>query len=113
MQLSLYNPHNVNKCLGESPDQVKYSRHKVQVFVITNVGKPIYTRYGDELDLASFLATLAAIIAKFNMYYPSDKAESKMQQILHKNKVIYLLYRKQICLICYCSKESYSQFLIE
>ena len=33
-------------------------------FVLTDAGKPVYSRYGDEINLSPFFATISAIIAK-------------------------------------------------
>ncbi len=72
----LYIPHSINKFVDESPDSPRYSRHKRHVFIMTKVGRPIYVRYGDEISLSSFLATLAAIVEKLCIYFSNDKTKS-------------------------------------
>ena len=38
-------------------------------FIMTDAGKPIYSRFGDEQTLAPFFATFAAIVPKIQSYY--------------------------------------------
>lgn len=33
-------------------------------FILTDAGKPVYSRFGDEINLSPFFATISAIIAK-------------------------------------------------
>jgi len=49
---------------------------------MTPVGKPLYTRYGDENDVSPFLATLSAIIEKYKMYFFGG-AKSVIQKFYH------------------------------
>ena len=37
--------------------------------IMSEAGKPIYTRYGDEEVLSPFFATISAIITKFQSYF--------------------------------------------
>jgi vacuolar fusion protein MON1 len=37
--------------------------------VLSDAGKPLYTRYGDEMILAPFFATLSAVIPKIQSYF--------------------------------------------
>jgi len=41
--------------------------------IMSDAGKPIYTRYGDENMLAPFFATLAAIIPKVEHYFSTSQ----------------------------------------
>ena len=45
-------------------DPENWLRHKSHVIVLTYSGKPVYTRYGEEMILAPFFATFSAIIPK-------------------------------------------------
>jgi hypothetical protein len=55
-----------------SVDQMKkYNNH---YFIMTEGGQPIYSRYGDEMDISGMLATYSAIITKFN-YSSIDKLQ--------------------------------------
>lgn len=35
-------------------------------YIMTEGGTPIYSRYGDEMDVSSILATISALISKYN-----------------------------------------------
>ncbi|KRX01668.1 hypothetical protein PPERSA_00435 [Pseudocohnilembus persalinus] len=108
-----YIPHVIKTCIGEDSNQPQYSRHRRQVFVMTQMAKPIYVRYGDELDLAPFLATLNAIMDKFITFFNNDPVRSEFQEIYNNGKeVIYILYRKELFLICRTDKYD-SSFLIK
>jgi hypothetical protein len=48
--------------IGESLTEMYLIRK--HYLILTDAGKPIYTRYGDENALAQFFATLAALIPK-------------------------------------------------
>jgi len=37
--------------------------------ILTDAGKPIYSRYGDENNLSPFFATLSAVIPKILSYF--------------------------------------------
>ena len=37
--------------------------------ILTDAGKPVYSRYGDEQILAPFFATLSAVIPKMQYYF--------------------------------------------
>jgi actin-related protein 3 len=101
---SLYTPHKTDQCAGEGVNSPRYSRHKLHVFVMTQGGRPVYVRYGDPVDLSSFLATLSAIVEKYCQYYYQD-TRSRFQKVTHRNKVIYFLYRKSLCYICCAERE--------
>jgi hypothetical protein len=41
-------------------------------FVFTSAGKPVWTRYGEETDLSTFIGSLAAILYNFQNYYTTS-----------------------------------------
>lgn len=84
-------PHEIKKYATQSPQQPEYTQHKRHVFIMTSGGKPVYVRYGDEIDLASFLATLAAIMEKFSMYFSTDKQKSSFQKVVQNNYTILFI----------------------
>lgn len=47
--------------------------------IFTEAGKPVYTRYGEEMTLAPFFATLSAIIPKINSYFWNNTIHAKDQ----------------------------------
>lgn len=48
--------------ISESLDELY--RIRKHYLVLTDAGKPVYTRYGDEMNLAPFIATISAILPK-------------------------------------------------
>lgn len=54
---------NHRKYADEEPDDPAWKKHKKHVFIFSNAGKPIYSRYGDENSLAGFCGVLQALIS--------------------------------------------------
>jgi hypothetical protein len=50
----------------------KKSRH---FFIMTDGGKPVYSRYGDELENCGILATFSAMLAKFTSFNSTSGTE--------------------------------------
>lgn len=44
---------------------IKWSRHDKHFFILSNAGKPIYSRYGDESRLSSHMGVIQAIVSFF------------------------------------------------
>jgi vacuolar fusion protein MON1 len=53
--------------IGEQLSEMYLIRKHYLIF--TDAGKPIYSRYGDENNLAPFFATLSAVIPKIQNYF--------------------------------------------
>ncbi|GKV08293.1 hypothetical protein SLEP1_g19948 [Rubroshorea leprosula] len=51
------------KHVDEDDASISWRKRKKHFFILSNSGKPIYSRYGDEHKLAGFSATLQAIIS--------------------------------------------------
>eukprot|EP00026_Physarum_polycephalum_P006263 Phypoly_transcript_06305.p1 GENE.Phypoly_transcript_06305~~Phypoly_transcript_06305.p1 ORF type:complete len:513 (+),score=52.02 Phypoly_transcript_06305:77-1540(+) len=51
------------KYSDEDTAHPNWASHKKHIFLVSNSGRPIYTRYGDEFKLASFMASINAIIS--------------------------------------------------
>ncbi|CAG8487370.1 10073_t:CDS:10 [Funneliformis caledonium] len=49
----------------EDPQSVTWSRHRKHFFILSSSGKPIYTRYGDESRISSYMGVIQAIISFF------------------------------------------------
>jgi len=88
-------------------------------FIMTDAGKPIYSRYGDEQTLAPFFATFAAIIPKIQNYFWNGDDDIRTNKnrvhcftactfkchILKKSSLIY------ICMINQRKKSNIGYFL--
>jgi hypothetical protein len=48
----------------------KQNRH---YFIMTEGGKPVYSRYGDEMENCGILATFSAIMTKFTHFSNNEK----------------------------------------
>jgi hypothetical protein len=54
----------------------KKSRH---YFIMTEGGKPIYSRYGNEVENCGILATFSAIMTKFTFFNTKNNLSEKVQ----------------------------------
>lgn len=73
--------------------------------ILTDAGKPVYSRYGDENVLAPFIATLSAVIPKIQNYFWDHNLDPSLNQnrlqviksskfnchMLKKGSLIYIL----------------------
>ena len=58
----LYTPFALNNYLEEDNICEEFFHHKRHFFILTFAGKPVYTRYGDEVKLSSFFASLSTMV---------------------------------------------------
>ncbi|KNC97432.1 uncharacterized protein SPPG_07355 [Spizellomyces punctatus DAOM BR117] len=49
----------------EVPTSSRWTHHKKHFFILSSAGKPIYSRYGDEAKLSSFMGLIQAILSFF------------------------------------------------
>ncbi|RIB26041.1 trafficking protein Mon1-domain-containing protein [Gigaspora rosea] len=49
----------------EDPQSITWSRHRKHFFILSSAGKPIYTRYGDESRISSYMGVIQAIVSFF------------------------------------------------
>ncbi|KAJ3296088.1 Vacuolar fusion protein mon1b [Borealophlyctis nickersoniae] len=47
------------------PTSMEWARHRKHFFILSNAGKPIYSRYGDESKLSSYMGVIQAILSFF------------------------------------------------
>lgn len=109
----LYIPHKILKFPDQTMDTPEFSNHNRHVFILTPAGKPLYSRYGDEIKLSSIFASLSAIIRKFSMFFTDEGKESQMEVIVKQNCKIILLYRENLCYVCITKKMNDSVYLIQ
>lgn len=72
-------PH-LKKCETETPEMESFKRHKINVFVATTYGRPIFVRYGDEIKCSTFLGTMWAIFNKVCIFYSDNEQPSSTQR---------------------------------
>ena len=80
-------------------------RKKRQVFVLTECGKPVYSRYGNELNLGSIMATFSVIINKMRNHRGSEHI--KQIHCIHTNvNRIFFLNKNGLYFIIITTKSS-------
>ncbi|CAD5185269.1 unnamed protein product [Musa acuminata subsp. malaccensis] len=81
---------------------VSWRKRKKHFFILSNSGKPIYSRYGDEHKLAGFSATLQAIIS-----FVENSGDRLKFIRAGKHQVVFLV-KVPIYLVCIsCTEEPY------
>lgn len=61
--------------IGEELEEFYKIRKNFLIF--TEAGKPVYTRFGDEMVMAPFFATMSAIIPKLQSYFWNNNQNAK------------------------------------
>ena len=64
--------------ISESLDE--FHRIRKHYIVLTDAGKPVYTRYGDEINLAPFIATISAILPKIQSYFWRSEVDARKNE---------------------------------
>ena len=67
-----YTPFEINKHADLQVGSDEYRKRKRHVFIMTEAGRPVYVRYGDEMEASSFVATMGAILEKYRIYFFAD-----------------------------------------
>ena len=73
--------------------------------IFSEAGKPIYSRYGDEMILAPFFATLSAVIPKIQSFFWDPEVHAKkntnqLQQLNAKGFSVTFLRKGSLIYIC-------------
>ncbi|KAG2305671.1 hypothetical protein Bca52824_025419 [Brassica carinata] len=86
----------------DEDDASSWRKRKKHFFILSNSGKPIYSRYGDEHKLAGFSATLQAIIS-----FVENGGDRVNLAKAGKHQVVFLV-KGPIYLVCIsCTDETY------
>nr|AZS64174.1 SAND Family Protein [Hypericum perforatum] len=86
----------------EDDASISWRKRKKHFFILSNSGKPIYSRYGDEHKLAGFSATLQAIIS-----FVENGGDRVKLVRAGKHQVVFLV-KGPIYLVCIsCTEEPY------
>lgn len=81
-------------------EHTKSFSKKKQFFVFTNAGKPVWTRYGDETDLTTFIGSVTAILCNFQQYYRGQ--QDTLRFIKTKDVNIIFLCTQALYYVCVC-----------
>ncbi|CAJ2654425.1 vacuolar fusion protein MON1 homolog [Trifolium pratense] len=84
---------------NEDDGSISWRKRKKHFFILSNSGKPIYSRYGDEHKLAGFSATLQAIVS-----FVENEGDSVKWVRAGKHQVVFLV-KGPIYLVCISSTE--------
>jgi vacuolar fusion protein MON1 len=84
-------------------EHAKTFSKKKQFFVFTSAGKPVWTRYGDETDLTTFIGSVTAILYNFQQYYRGE--QDSLRYIRTKDVVIVFLCTQALYYVCVCKKQ--------
>ncbi|EOY34363.1 hypothetical protein QUC31_018483 [Theobroma cacao] len=88
--------------IDEDDASISWRKRKKHFFILSNSGKPIYSRYGDEHKLAGFSATLQAIIS-----FVENGGDRVKLVKAGKHQVVFLV-KGPIYLVCIsCTEEPF------
>ena len=82
-------------------DFFKKKRHYL---IMTDGGKPVYSRYGDEVENNSIFATFSAMITKFTIFNSSDNYKEELNVISNKKNKIVFMKKGQLIFIAFSKK---------
>ena len=89
----------------------QFYEQKRHYFIMTEGGTPIYSRYGDEIQNCSLLATFSAIITKFTIFNNDKNSQEKLNYICNDNSIIAFLKKGKIVFIALSNKTDSLSFL--
>ena len=64
---------------------------KRHYLIMTDGGKPVYSRYGDEVENNSIFATISAMVTKFTIFNSNETFKEELNVITNKkNKIVFM-----------------------
>ena len=84
-------------------ENAKSFSKKKQFFVFTSAGKPVWTRYGDETDLTTFIGSVTAILYNFQQYYRGE--QDYLRFIKTQDVKIVFLCTQALYYVCVSRKQ--------
>jgi len=85
-----------------------WAKHKKHIFVLSEAGKPIYTRYGNEDKLATLMGVLQALVS-----FVQDNDDNIRVVCAGEHKFVFLV-RGPLILVAVCyDKDSTNQLLVQ
>ncbi len=79
--------------------------------IMTEGGKPIYSRYGDAIDNSALFATLSAIITKFTIFNSTEDKKEELKIISNSKKLIVFDKKNFLIFISISKKNEYVSLL--
>ena len=85
---------------------------KRHFLIMTDGGKPVYSRYGDAIENNSIFATISAMITKFTIFNNNNNFKEELNIISNnKNKIVFLQKGKLIFIVISKKNDSISLLL--
>ena len=82
---------------------------KRNFLIMTDGGKPVYSRYGDAIENNSIFATISAMITKFTIFNNTNDYKEELNVISNnKNKIVFLQKGKLIFIVISKKNDSIS-----
>ena len=63
-----------------------WRRHRRHFFILSSAGKPIYSRYGNEQMMSTFMGIIQALIS-----FIADEGDTLRTVVAHRHKFVFLL----------------------
>ena len=77
---------------------------KRHFLIMTEGGKPVYSRYGDEVENNSIFATISAMITKFTIFNSTESFKEELNVISNKKNKIVFIKKGQLIYIALSKK---------
>ena len=85
---------------------------KRHYLIMTDGGKPVYSRYGDEVENNSIFATISAMVTKFTIFNSTDTFKEELNVITNKKNKIVFMKKGQLIFISFSKKPNDSVSLL-
>lgn len=67
--------YRLNKQISQEPYSEEFKAHGRHYFLFTRYGKPVFCRYGEEVNCSGLMASLSTIIEKYQLVHRSKLRE--------------------------------------
>ena len=84
---------------------------KRHYLIMSDGGKPVYSRYGDPIEYNSIFATLSAMITKFTVFNSNDSEKEFLNVITNSKNKIAFLKKGQLIFIAISKKDDCTSLL--
>ena len=107
--LKLNEKINNNKIL----DFKNFFKKKKHFLIMSEGGKPIYSRYGDAIEFSTIFATLSAIITKYICFLSTQDKPENLYYISNSNNTIYFKKKCKLYFIAIINNKDINISLID
>eukprot|EP00928_Gymnodinium_smaydae_P014778 TRINITY_DN15431_c0_g1_i1.p1 TRINITY_DN15431_c0_g1~~TRINITY_DN15431_c0_g1_i1.p1 ORF type:complete len:648 (-),score=157.71 TRINITY_DN15431_c0_g1_i1:49-1992(-) len=93
-----------SKCPEETDSDSSWYKHRRHVLILTQSGKPVYTRYGCEDGIVSTTGALAAIVAKMQKFFFTQAVDDdSLRCMITGSRIFVFVERGPLWLVCVAS----------